>query len=282
MNNKYYLALWIMLLFFSCSGGDYGIVKLDTNGFSTEARIYPATEQSPQAFDIVFLHGKPGNPNRPLNSKFAKRMNALGFKVIAPHMPWSEKHAYHGTRKQALQLIDNAVNLNGNQKVILIGHSMGATIALQYAAAHPSTKLAGLVLVAPAHDPNIAQNLYEATAADAEKACNLAKQGHGLRRAIYADVNMNITSFIEATADYYCSFYNVARFPDSTRIISKIALPTLFISGADDRLTVVYSHQSLFNELAKNPKNRYMKLSGNHKTVVTEHTAEIADWIGGL
>jgi predicted alpha/beta-fold hydrolase len=99
---------------------------------------------------------------------------------------------------------------------------------------------------------------------------------------VFADLNMGLTSFIESTAEYYCSFYSTDHFPDSSRVIGNVRLPTLIISGVDDPLTKVYKHKALFAALAKNNKNQYMQLSGNHKSVLTKHAAEISEWIAGL
>jgi len=274
---------WVLLLFIaSCASSSYQTLSLEASDFSTNARLYAKPEASSKRFDIVFLHNKRGNPNRWHNSKFAKQVNALGYQLIAPHMPWSEKHGYHGSRSLALRLIDGAVNLKNNRDVVLIGHDLGAIMAVQYLSTSPSTKVKALVLVAPAHDPNMNRKFIETTATDAKKACNMAKNGKKIDRAVFADINLGKTSYIEATAEYYCSFYNITKFPDTMQLVADIKLPTLVISSTDDPSTAAYSHKALFDALPANAKNKYLKLSGTHDSVLYKHVAEISAWIDSL
>ena len=266
----------------SCASSNYKTLSLEQSGFPTEARLYTKLVSSPKAFDIVFLHDKRGNPNRWHTSKFSKDLNAFGYQLIVPHMLWSEKHGYHGSRELALRLIDESVKLANNKNVVLVGHDLGAIMAVQYAAMNPSEKLKAIVLVAPAHDPNIDRKLYEATAKDAEKACAMVKHGKKIDRAVFADMNLGKTSFIEATAEYYCSFYSIEEFPDTMRLLGNIKVPTIIISAADDPSTQAYSHDAMFDALPVNANNKYMKLSGTHNNVLYRHVAEISAWIDGL
>ena len=206
----------------------------------------------------------------------------MGFQLIAPHMPWSEKHGYHGSRSQALALIEHTVNLKNNRDVVLIGHDLGSIMAMQYVSTNPSVKVKAIVLVAPAHDPNMDRKLFEATANDAKKACNMVRNGKKIDYAVFADINLGVTSFIEATAEYYCSFYNIAEFPDTMQLVGEIKLPTLLIASTSDPTNAAYSQEALFNALPANDKNKFMKLSGSHNRVLYKHVAEIAAWIDSL
>jgi len=147
---------------------------------------------------------------------------------------------------------------------------------------NPSAKVKAIVLVAPAHDPNMDRKLFDTTANDAKKACHMVKNGKKTDFAVFADINLGITSFIEATAEYYCSFFNIAEFPDTMHLTGDIKLPTLLISSSSDPSNTAYSQESLFETLPSNEKNKHMKLSGSHNRVLYKHVAEIAAWIDGI
>jgi len=278
-----YSCMWILVLVIaSCASASYQTQSLEASGFSTDVRLYAKPEASSKRFDIVFLHDNRGNPNRWHNSQFAKQVNTLGYQFIAPHMPWSEKHGYHGTRSLALELIDATVNLNNNRDVVLIGHDLGAIMAMQYVSANPSAKVKAIVLVEPAHDPNMDRLLFETTASDAKKACIMVSNGKNIDKAVFSDLNLGKASFIEATAEYYCSFFNVTQFPDTMQLVADIKLPTLVISSTNDSSPAESSHKALFDVLPANAKNKYMKLSGTHNNVLNKHVEEISAWIDSL
>jgi len=197
-------------------------------------------------------------------------------------MPWSEKHGYHGSRSQALALIELAINLKNNRDVVLIGHDLGSIMVMQYVSTNPSLKVKAIVLVAPAHDPNMDRKLYEVTANDAKKACNMVRNGKKIDYAVSADMSFGVTSFIEATAEYYCSFYNIAEFLGTMKRVGQIKLPTLLIVSTSDPSNAVYSQEAIFNALPANDKNQFMKLSGSNNRVLYKHVAEIAAWIDSL
>lgn len=264
-------------------GSSYDTVEITTtSAYSTEAWKYKSDGSSEQEFGIVFLHGKKGNPSLDHNSKFIKEMSNAGYTVIAPIMPWSQKRGYEGTRSQGLEVIDEAVKLLGKSKVVVVGHSMGGMAALQYGARGVPSTVVGLVSVAAGHDPNNAGKLRGLTEDAAETACAATKAGKGADKSNYPEMNMGKKYSIDATAEYYCTYYSLNEYPDSLQIAGSIKTPTFILSGSGDRLTHVYSHDEIFFSLPENDLNRQETLPGKHKSVLYKNVDAIIGWIERL
>src|SRR5580704_19066331 len=99
-----------------------------------------------QGFGIVFLHGKGAWPGG-FNGGILSALEDEGALVAKPEMPWSFHRRYGATFDQALAEVDAAVaglKAKGASRIVIIGHSLGATAAIGYAARHPD--LAGVVM----------------------------------------------------------------------------------------------------------------------------------------
>jgi proline iminopeptidase len=106
---------------------------------------------------LLWLHGGPGGAERPLFRYFN---SALEDRFVIAYWdqrgaarsfdPEADAHELTVTRHLAdLDIvIDHLLRTLGKDKVVLIGHSWGAALALLYAHAHPQ-KLAAVIAVAP-------------------------------------------------------------------------------------------------------------------------------------
>jgi pimeloyl-ACP methyl ester carboxylesterase len=270
------------LLLSGCGTTSFSTLKLNTpSQYSTDGRFYDVKKNKKEV-GIVFLHGKRGDPDTSHNSDFISKMTDLGYPVVAPIMPWSEMRGYTGSRQQGMNIITAAVNALDTHKVIVIGHSMGGMAVLQYGARGVPSKVVGLISVAPGHDPNNAMKLQSHTGADAYKACQMLASGKGNERSNFADMNGGRTYTIYASAEYYCTHFSLTQYPDSQQIAEKIKSPIFILSGEDDRLTYIYSHEVIYNSLPKNNKNKHAILTGDHLNVLYKHTDAISKWIDSL
>lgn len=276
------VVIALAMLLPGCATISHQTLQLKTpSGYSTEAWTYPV-EKNKKDVGIVFVHGKRGDPSSSHNSEFIARMNALGYDVIAPVMPWAERRGYNGTRTQGLEVINAAVKTIGTSKVVVVGHSMGAMAIMEYGATKMSSKVIGLVAVAPGHDPGNADKLRIATEADAYRACQMVKQGKGKQHSRFTDMNAGATYDINASAEYYCSYFFAYTYPDSLRIPESIKVPVFILSGKEDRLTHIYLHRDMYDALPPNSKNQYRVMSGGHLDVLYTHTDAISRWIESL
>src|SRR4029077_5466572 len=104
---------------------------------------------------IVLLHGK--NWGRSVDIAFlARALEAKGFKVATPTMPWAGSRMYDADYPAALVEIDVAVKSlqeKGAKRIIVGGSSMGANAAIAYAAS--GRQVDGVLALAPGHNPQM-------------------------------------------------------------------------------------------------------------------------------
>lgn len=282
MKLRFIIVIALAMFIPGCATISHQTLQLKTpSGYSTEAWTYPVNKNKKDV-GIVFVHGKRGDPGTSHNSEFIARINALGYEIIAPVMPWAERRGYNGTRIQGLEVINMAVNAITASKVVVIGHSMGGMAVMQYGATKISPKVIGIVAVAPGHDPGNADKLRIATEADAYRACQMVKHGKGSQHSRFADMNAGTTYDINASAEYYCSYFSAYTYPDSLLIPKSIKVPVFILSGKEDRLTYVYLHKEMYDALPRNSKNQYRVMSGGHLDVLYTHVDAISRWIESL
>jgi len=273
------LLTWIMVSHHGLAG-ESNLQLSTSSGFTTEALV-DVPDANVKNIGIVLLHGKQGNPDVHHNSELRTQLVKRGFATISPVMPWSAKK-YQGARQQGQEIITEAVKALNKDKVVIIGHSMGAMAALQYGTGDMPSQVVGIVSVAPGHDPNIAKALEKYTSGSASKACSMESTGAGKEFDSFNDMDGPERRTIRATAEYYCDHYSTNKYPDTRDVVRKVSRPVLLISGTSDRLTEVYSHNSLFNGLPDNAKNKYAALDGGHIEVLYRHPDVIAQWIDSL
>ena len=282
MNQRFSILVFGILAAFFLTSNAYAenTIQLEVPGFKTEATVF-SPDGASNPVEIALIHGKSGTPHGSFYLSLADALVFNGYKVIAPVMPWS-RLKYSGTQQQSLALINAAVKALGTNKVVVIGHSMGGMAVLQYAATRVAPNVIGVISVAPAHDPHHAQALEDITSAGADRACDLMAAGKGSEVGEYDDLNGPREYMINATAEYYCTFYSTSKYPDSQEIGKSIKVPFYLISGEDDRLTEVYSHDDIFNAIPDNPKSKHDTLPGRHMSVLPDSADAINTWIQSL
>lgn len=285
---KYLSVIACAFLFLSdfsdVEAADHDTTALKTaSGYQSEGWVY-AARGAEKPTGIVFLHGKAGSPDSPHSAKFIAKMRDLGYKVIAPVMPWAKSRGYDGAQQNGMGIISAAAKALGKPRVVIIGHSMGAAAALQYGAEGVTKQVKGLVLVATGHLPQHSRKIRRATAEAAEEACARVAAGKGKQRNDYPDVINGKRATINATAAYYCSYFHTDQYPDVHAIAMDVKTPAFIIGGNHDRLTQIYSFSDLFQALPDNEKHNYAVLPGKHKTVLhNDDTVDAIDaWISDL
>lgn len=264
-------------------GSSYDTENIRTaSSYETEAWIYKSKADETKDIGIVFLHGKKGNPSVDHNSKFINQAREAGYNVVAPVMPWAKKRGYEGTRNQGQEVIDEAIKLTQKDKVVVVGHSMGAMAVIQYGARGVPKQVIGLVAIAAGHDPHNAPGMVKMSEADASKACSEMNAGRGKEKRSYPEVNNKKRYTINASAEYYCTFYSMNEYPSSLDNAKNINTPLFVLSGEQDRLTKVYDHDVIYSFLPANPKNVHQVLPGKHKNVLFKHVDAVTQWIEKL
>ncbi len=185
---------------------------------------------------IVILHGWGSDIRRWLPVK--KLMEALGFKVFLPRLPFNKPRStddYSVWLEQATQKI---------KSFILIGHSFGGQIAINFTAQHPH-QVAKLILI---NSAGIRRPSWKR-----KVITPLAKL---LRGHVHETVKSLLYRLLLAT-DYYRANPKMRQTmvriltDDQQENMTKINIPTLIIWGSDDHYTPLKDGR-LTHQLIKN------------------------------
>jgi len=249
------------------------------DGESSDVEVYSGDDKK---YAIIYLHGKASKPVIGHVEEMFNIISGDGYSIYAPEMPWG-REKYRGTQKTANAIIDQLVTIINarGKRAILMGHSMGASYALIYAGQY-SDKLAGSVPIALGHVPHWNDTLEDTTADSVALANKMVASGKGKQTSAFKDLNKGKSYEIEATAEYYQSFYDLATFPDVSKRVKQVTIPTLWISGEQDYMTALYDHKELFNMIPANKASSYKLLEGKHMSVLHFSAEVILEWLNDL
>lgn len=228
-----------------------------------------------QQTGVVILHGKNGTPNSYI-APLVEFLRSKGYKVSAPSMPWAKGRIYDASYDDCLKIIHSEIYLlrkKGVQNIILIGQSLGANVALGYAAVHPED-LSGLVLLAPGHYPEISKNKLSD---DIARAQALLKNGKS-DVASFADVNQGKTFEVNATPENYLSFCD----PDGPANMKshvdgfKVGVPVLVVSEGEPRID---PKGYIFDRLPSDPRDQFIRSNADHLEVPQAATQDVLKWL---
>jgi pimeloyl-ACP methyl ester carboxylesterase len=243
----------------------------------------PAT--SLHGLGVVYLHGKGGWPGG-FDGGIVNALKQEGAVAAEPEMPWSLHRRYDATYDQALVEIDAAIaglKASGATRIVVVGHSLGANVAIGYAARHP--ELAGVVAIAPGHLPEIG-NLRSFVGDAVEQARALVAQGKGNIPQSFPDMAQGIPLTTTATPVVYLSWFDPngpAVIPKNAAAIGAAAspMPLLWVVGKLDPIDR-RGPEYAFDALAKNPKSKYIEVFAGHLTTALAARHQVIDWINAL
>ncbi len=250
-----------------------------SDGESSDIEVYTGGDKT---FEIIYMHGKNSKPVIFPAERLFEELSDAGYTVYSAEMPWS-REKYRGTQKTANEIISrltDKITAKG-KRAVLIGHSMGASYAVIYTAQF-GKKIAGVIPIAFAHVPQMNERFENETAESVTKANQMVAAGKGKDSDNFHDLNKGESYDIDATAEYYKSFYDPETLPDASEVIKKITTPMLWISAQRDRLTEIYMHDDIFETLPKNEKNTQIYVKGNHVAVLKFSSESIIEWLTKL
>jgi pimeloyl-ACP methyl ester carboxylesterase len=238
-------------------------------------------QQSLSGFGIVLIHGKGGTPTTGIEGlhEALKREGAL---VEAPEMPWSARRIYDATYDQAMTEIDTAVERlkkAGAQRIVVIGHSLGANAAIGYGARRKG--LDGVVALAPGHLPE-AWALRARTSGSIANARKMIAAGKGDVRMSFPDLAQGIPFQVRATPEVYLSMFD----PDGPAVMPKNAaamgdVPLLWIVGVADPM-VLHGKDYVYGRGVRHPKSKYLVTASMHLSTPYQSRGQIVSWLKGL
>ena len=235
----------------------------------------------------VFIHGAQNDHSVwALQSRYFAHH---GFNVLALDLPG------HGRSKGAaltsiealsqwlLALLDAA----GASRAILIGHSMGALIALQTAHSAPH-RVSHLALLGATYPMKVSDALLQAAVTDEAGAFDMVnlwshlppsqraakKQGfsglHGIGAALRLKQRI---AQINPEQVLYRDLFACNAYQGGAQAAASIACPTLFICGARDMMTPARSAKALIAAIAANADTRVVQVESGHEMMAEQPDA---------
>ncbi len=247
----------------------------------------PAGALAQDKLGVIILHGKQGTPtgNQGL-SVIASNLQAAGHKVVQPAAPWGRGawETINVTVEEALAQLDGyagQLRAQGANRIVVIGHSLGACVALAYAVERGN--LAGVVMLAPGHNPAGRYRGNDKARRDIDHARALVEQGKGNETMSGSDANQGSNITMSVRAAVYWSWQNPAglasmpyeapRLPAST--------PILMVVGSGDPMSG-RAEGLIFKPAAKNPYSRYVTNGASHFETPMAAAKVTTDWVLGL
>jgi alpha/beta hydrolase fold. len=240
----------------------------------------PPPAPAAERLGIVLLHDKNSSPGRHL-SELARVLRNVGFLVTLPELPWSKNRGFDATFQQAIVEVGLAaeeLHLDGCTQVALVGHGLGANVALAYAAQRPG--VFAVVALAPSHDPDRHREVF---LPDVRKARSMLTLGGGNKRALFTDFNMNKDYDLSTTAEVYLSYND----PDGEAVMSKSCaalknpMPLLWVVGEFDPLSNL-GRSYAFNKAPEHQESRYEVIASDHASVPRNGARLVAEWLRSL
>ncbi len=238
---------------------------------------------------IVFIHGAAND-----HSVWALQSRYFafhGWNAIAIDLPGHGKsNGPHLTsiNKLASWINDiiTAINLD---EVVLVGHSMGSLIALDFAA-NFQRKTAGLALIGTASPMPVSENLLKTSSDNPQKAYNMVNNfsfssrghlgpsttpgswmaGNGMRLMEKAD---NLT--------LYNDFLSCDQYREGLHSAKKVSCPSLIISGSKDKMTPAKFSKEITTVLEKTGEFCHVNLDSGH-AIMAEKPDSVLDILIGF
>lgn len=229
---------------------------------------------------VVFMHGKWGSPDKWI-TEVTRQLHDIGCAVETPEMPWSGRRLYDAPVIEALRQIDAAVaalRSTGATAIFVGGHSMGASAAIGYAAQRPG--LAGVIAVAPGHDPSL-PGLAAKFAGDVARTREMVAAGRGLETGVFEDFNGGRGRTISTTAAIFLDYFAPGGLFDMPANAARLSAPLLWVSGDRDPLARLGEGYA-FGRAPTDPRNQYLTVSADHLGTPDEAARQIAAWVQPL
>ncbi|MBF0466826.1 MAG: alpha/beta fold hydrolase [Nitrospirae bacterium] len=247
--------------------------------FLLSLSLYSIRTASAEKVGVVLLHEKNGSPAAPHLKGIISAMQGAGFIVIAPEMPYSKTRLYDKSYADTLTEIDSYVaqlKQKGATKVFIAGHSLGANVAIGYAA---KTSVDGIVAIAPGHTPEQA-GFQSYVGESVNRARQMVNDGKESANSRFTDSNQGRTYTIMTTAGIYLSWFapeGPAVIPLNAQSI-KPETAFMWVVGTQDKM-YQKGQSYAFDKAPSNKCNKYLVVNSDHMNTPQDASADIIKWI---
>ncbi len=250
---------------------------------ASAASVAPARAQSD--IGIILMHGKQAPAGA--FADMAAQLRAKGVKAVAPQMPWArgQWERISVTVEAVHAQLDGMVaqlRAQGARRIVVGGHSIGANIALSYAAQRGN--VAGVVMIAPGHAPVFYYRSMPDFRAALDRAMGMVQSGQGGQPLSGPDNNQGRTFTISTTAEVYASWMSPQRLANMQAQAPRLAprIPVLMLIGTRDP-GFATAQSTIFEPAAKHAYSKYVSMQGgDHLSVLGAAGNYVAEWLQQL
>lgn len=234
---------------------------------------------------VILMHGKQSPPNAVAD--LAAQLRSKGMKVTAPSMPWArgQWESIAVTVETVHAQIDGMaaqLRAQGARRIVVGGHSLGANVALSYAAARGNA--AGVILIGPGHAPGFFYQRFPEIRAAVDRAGAMKQAGQGAQPFSGPDNNQGQNFTISTTVDVYLSWMSPRGFANMPAQAPRLAphIPVLMVIGSQDPAFAT-ARSTIYQPAARHPHSKYVAIQGgDHRSVLGTAGNYAAEWLQGL
>jgi predicted esterase len=258
----------------------------------------PSSAAEPGATGIVLMHGWGLSSEPTRQNPFAahwllsQRLREAGYAVAEEEMPWGPNRLLDVPREAAMQEIDVMVGrlrASGARRIVVAGHSMGATMALAYGG---QRDVDGIIALAPGFHVELQARLFpDVLPRQLARARALVAAGRGDARGSFTGINCCfIFRGFATTASTYLSWHdpdgsgrvdrNAARVRPGTSVLLVYGRADP-IYGAFERVRLKYDDY-VWARLAAGVQRQRLIVDADHVGVPTAAVVPIMQWLAAL
>ncbi|HYH21001.1 MAG TPA: alpha/beta fold hydrolase [Azospirillum sp.] len=226
---------------------------------------------------VVLMHGKKGTAEHV--QTLATDLIAADYLVLTPDMPWSQSRAYERTLEEAHTEIDAWIadlRAEGATRIVVAGHSMGANMAMGYAATHSGVD--AVLALGPgqtADTPNFRNRVKDSVA----MARAMVAAGRGDTAAAFEDLHLGRVSTVTATARVYASYFDPEGLAAMASVAPRVGVPVLWTVGTADKNLMDLGRAYAFDRLPANRHNTYAEVASDHMGTPDASRAVVLAWL---
>ncbi|UCG01024.1 MAG: alpha/beta hydrolase [Candidatus Heimdallarchaeota archaeon] len=228
---------------------------------SSDFNYYKPTK--PDTPNLVFIHGAGGDKTQWEKQRIF--FQQYGWGVISLSLP------SHGQSPHAVSLsLDNYVEtvyeilINQNlENVVLIGHSMGGAIALQFTLKYPGSIIDKLILIGTGAKLKVAPTFFDAIETDFDRFLELLGRFAFHEKTIAQIKLENEKALRRNGGAIILQDFKICDSFDIRLDLHKITKQTLIIVGQDDQMTPV-KYSTFLHENIKNSQLSIIPEAGHY------------------
>lgn len=229
---------------------------------------------------VLLMHGKKGAAEH--MQALAADLRNHGYLAVTPNMPWSGSRAYDRPLDEAHREIDALVELlrlEGATRIVVAGHSMGANMALGYAATHEG--LDAVMALGPGQTVE-SPAFAAALGGSVGQAKQRVADGHADAASDFADLHLGKVKTANTTARIYLSYFDPAGLANMPQTAPRIAVPLLWTVGDRDKNMLDRGPAYAFDRAKPSPLNRYAVVHADHMGTPDASRDVVLGWLDAV